>query len=86
MKPNEGLGQLEIHIAPLHQAVVQHPLFDAITSPARLACFMEHHVFAVWDFMSLLKALYNGIASTTLPWQPSPYPESVYLNSSGFYS
>jgi len=47
-----------------------HPVYGAITSRRRLARFMEHHVFSVWDFMSLIKYLQACVAPTTLPWAP----------------
>ena len=66
-------------IAPYQQQLLQHPLYTKIKSPTHLQIFMEHHVFAVWDFMSLLKALQNGLTCTTLPWVPIGDPNTRYL-------
>ena len=66
-------------IAPLQEEIVNHPLYTHIQGPADLHRFMEHHVFAVWDFMSLLKALQIKLTGTSLPWVPVGDPEIRYL-------
>jgi hypothetical protein len=40
---------------------------------------MEHHVFAVWDFMCLAKSLQGLIAPTSSPWLPQMEPNGVRL-------
>jgi hypothetical protein len=79
MSPSQYLCQLERDIGYLHHEVVTHALFENIVDKANLRCFMEHHVFAVWDFMCLLKALYSQLAGTQRPWLPPLNTEAVYL-------
>ena len=61
-------------IRPLQEALVQHPIYSSIDNLAKLRCFMEHHFFAVWDFMTLLKYLQHRIAPTKCPWTPISHP------------
>jgi DUF3050 family protein len=65
------LEQLQSRILPLRKALIAHPIYDDLRRPQALRTFMEHHVFAVWDFMSLLKALQQRLCSVAVPWMPS---------------
>lgn len=47
-----------------------HPVYAAIESIDDLRLFMQHHVYSVWDFMSLIKYLQGRVAPTTYPWLP----------------
>jgi hypothetical protein len=47
-----------------------HPVYEAVSTIDDLQCFMQHHVYSVWDFMSLIKYLQSAIAPTTFPWTP----------------
>lgn len=59
--------------------LLNHPLYKDIKTPDDLKVFLQHHVFAVWDFMSLLKALQNTLTCTTSPWLPIGSPQTRYL-------
>ena len=52
-------------------AVVRHDLYAALDGPDALRTFMASHVFAVWDFQCLLKALQQQLTCTTSPWLPT---------------
>ncbi len=70
---------LQTHCATLTSALAQHPLYATLTTPQQLRLFMRSHVFAVWDFQSLLKALQIRLTGVTVPWLPTADPEARRL-------
>src|SRR5687768_11282244 len=56
------------------QRLVNHPIYSSIQTLKDLHIFMEHHVFAVWDFMCLLKNLQYHLSSIRMPWIPKGDP------------
>ena len=70
---------IEKAIAPLKAQLLNHTLYNTIKSLDDLDIFLQHHVYAVWDFMSLLKALQNKLTCTTIPWTPTKHAETRYL-------
>ncbi|SER75420.1 DUF3050 domain-containing protein [Pedobacter rhizosphaerae] len=64
------ISKIQESIAPLRQQIINHKVYTEISELEDLRIFMEHHIYAVWDFMSLLKALQVNLTCTTLPWVP----------------
>jgi hypothetical protein len=58
-------------ICQLQEELRTHPLYDDFRDLEDARIFMESHVFAVWDFMSLLKALQNQLTGSKVPWIPA---------------
>jgi hypothetical protein len=77
--PPRGPQRDAIDVGDLRDRLVAHPLYRLIDGPGRLRRFMESHVFAVWDFQSLLKALQQRLTCTSIPWLPTPDPEARRL-------
>ena len=70
------LEQIRVRLAPHRTALLNHPVYREIDRLDGLRQFMEHHVFAVWDFMSLLKALQRRLSCVEVPWLPPADPTS----------
>jgi len=62
-------------VETLKEKLTRHPIYESVETLQDLRCFMEHHIYAVWDFMSLLKALQAAVAPAKTPWMPSSRPE-----------
>lgn len=68
-------GVSMIHVKDLATELTEHPLYRSIGDDAALRLFMRSHVFCVWDFMSLLKALQREFTCINVPWLPCGDPE-----------
>ncbi|WP_348812877.1 DUF3050 domain-containing protein [Flavobacterium maritimum] len=66
-------------IQPQKEQLLHHPLYKKVQTIEDLQCFLESHVYAVWDFMSLLKALQAKLTCTTTPWFATKNTETRYL-------
>lgn len=76
---NKHVELLKSQIEPLRQQIIDHPLYAQINDVESLRIFMQYHVFAVWDFMSLLKSLQNELTCTSIPWMPVGNADTRFL-------
>ena len=76
---NPAIERLKDSIEPARQKVISHPLYHQLNTVDAVVTFMEYHVFAVWDFMSLLKTLQRRLTCVQVPWVPSGHTSSRRL-------
>lgn len=74
-----SISTIKENIKAQRQQLLTHPLYNDIKSLDDLRHFMQGHVYAVWDFMSLLKALQNKLTCTSVPWLAVGDPQMRYL-------
>jgi hypothetical protein len=67
------------HLRSLRAALLDHPIYTHVASVTGLTLFMEDHVFAVWDFMSLLKRLQQDLTCIKVPWFPADNAKAARL-------
>jgi hypothetical protein len=73
------LQHIQERLTPFKAALLNHPIYQEIDRLDSLRLFMAHHIFAVWDFMSLLKALQQKLCCVDVPWLPTTDPASSRL-------
>lgn len=68
--PMDYLEKVKAEVHPLMQKIAHHKLYSTIQSIRTLQIMSQHHVYAVWDFMCLLKALQRSVTCVSIPWFP----------------
>ena len=74
-----NISTINSSIESQKQLLLQHSLYNKVRTLDDLRHFLECHVYAVWDFMSLLKALQSKLTCVSTPWMPVGNPEIRYL-------
>jgi hypothetical protein len=68
------IQHIEKELLDLRNHLRNHELYSNLQKLEDIKIFMEQHVYAVWDFMSLLKSLQNSLTNTQVPWTPPKSP------------
>ena len=74
-----NIEYIEAKIKSLRDKLLNHRLYSNIERIEDLQIFTENHIYAVWDFMSLLKALQIKLTCTKTPWVPNNNSQTAYL-------
>ena len=78
-RENPSVDQLRKVIDDARSEVIKHPIYNRLKTLRDVNTFNESHVFAVWDFMSLLKSLQQNLTCVDIPWVPRGSCESRRL-------
>jgi len=74
-----NIDSIQNKIKDHRNKLLEHKLYSNIESIKDLQVFTENHIYAVWDFMSLLKALQIRLTCTKTPWLPNNNSQTAYL-------
>ncbi len=66
-------------VEPFQAKLATHYIYTRVRDQAGLQVFMKNHVFAVWDFMTLIKTLQAQLTCVTTPWLPPANPLAARL-------
>ena len=73
---NESIAEIVLgETETLRNELLRHAVYDAIQNSSDLQIFMQHHVFAVYDFMWLLKRLQQEVCGCEVQWLPPADPQ-----------
>ena len=74
-----NLSYLKQQTDTVRKEIIHHPLYPQLQTLDQVRVFTQYHVFAVWDFMSLLKSLQRQLTCVTHPWIPVGSANTRYL-------
>ena len=75
------MQEIQKKLEPIRQMIKNHKIYKKIKTIEDLRILMQLHIFAVWDFMSLVKSLQIKLTCTTIPWISPVNPKiSRFIN------